>query len=52
MVLSGAEQVNYIQNTMNPYMFSNFNAYKILQKSTILIQGELETCNSRKISRS
>ena len=30
------EQVNYIQNTMNPYMFSNFNAYKkFLQKSTI-----------------
>ena len=29
-------QVNYIQNVMNPYMFSNFSAYKkYLQKSTI-----------------
>ena len=29
-------QVNYIQNVMNPYMFSNFSSYKkYLQKSTI-----------------
>ena len=46
------EQVNYIQNTMNPYMFSNFNAYKkFLQKSTIPnSKGRWRTCNSRKIS--